>query len=168
MGYPHSLYGAGRGVKNVRNINDHKEIRRYAARGRAGFSMLEVMACLVVLTVAVTIFVGAVAQNVRLEAMNAETNVALHAASSVIEDIHTMTYAEVAIGTVPETFKAEGAANDGRTLRLQTSANSPEVGRVTIIENGSRTKKTVEASVTWRSATGADRTILLMTEVTNY
>ena len=168
MGCPHCLYGALCGVKNVHNRLSIKGLRTRRARGSAGFSLLEVMVCLVILTVAVTVFVAAVAQNVRLEAMNAETNVALQAASSVIEDIHTMTYAEVVTGTVPETFEAEGATNDGRTLRLIDSMNSTQVGHVTITENGLQTKKTVEASVTWRCATGEDRTIRLMAELTNY
>ena len=168
MGCPYCLYGALYGVKNVRNALKMNGLRANRARRSAGFSLIEVMLCLVILTVAVTVFVASVAQNVRLEAMNAETNVALQAASSVIEDIHTMTYAEVVAGTVPETFEAEGATSDGQTLRLTNSANSTEVGHVTITENGVRTKKTVEVAVTWRCATGENRTIRLMAETTNY
>ena len=134
----------------------------------AGFSLLEVMICLIVVTVAITIFVAVIAQNVRLEAMNAETNVAMRAATSVIEDVHTLTYAQVGSAEIPATFVAEGATSDGQTLRLINSAASTQVGHVTITENGPQTKKTVEATVTWRCATGEDRTIMLMTEVTNY
>lgn len=134
----------------------------------SGFSLLEVMVCMVILTVAITIFIGSVAQNVRLEAMNAETNVALHAASSIIENVHTMTYAEVTSVTLPATFAAEGATTDGRTLQLITSTGSTVVGHVSILENAPQTKKTVEVLVTWRCATGQDRSIMLMTELTNY
>ncbi len=152
----------------MRNVLANHELWQMPVRRSAGFTLLEVMVSIVILTVAATIFLAAIAQNVRLEAMNAETNVALHAAAGIVEDVHTMTYAEVAVGAVPATFVAEGETKDGRTLRLTNSAGSLQVGNVQITENGLHTKKAVEARVTWRSATGEDRSVLLMTEVTNY
>jgi prepilin-type N-terminal cleavage/methylation domain-containing protein len=152
----------------VRNIKSRNELGIEMGTRSAGFSLIEVMICLVVLTVAVTIFVTAIAQNVRLEAMNAETNVALRAAKGVVENVHTLTYAQVTTAEIPATFTAEGATNDGRTMKLIDASGSTQVGSVTITENGPRTKKTVEATVTWRCATGGIREVMLMTEVTNY
>ncbi len=152
----------------MRNGLFTNELGTEARSARSGFTLLEVMICLVILTVAITVFVTAVAQNVRLEAMNAETNVALRAAQAVIENVHTLTYAQVSDADVPASFVAEGATNDGRTLRLIDETGSTQVGHVIITENGPRTQKTVEATVTWRCATGGTRTIMLMTEVTNY
>jgi hypothetical protein len=94
--------------------------------------------------------------------------VALHAANQVIETVHTLTYAEVNATSIPATFVAEGRTTDGATLRLTSSSSSAQVGRVAITENPTGTKKTIEVSVTWRGATGSDRTLMLMTEVTNY
>jgi len=134
----------------------------------AGFSMIEVMIALVVLTVAVAIFMETTAQNVRLEAMNEETNVAVSAASVVIETVRSLSYAQVSSPTVPPTFVAQGLGNDGRTVMLTTSAGSTQVGTATVSENAQHTKKTVEVTVTWRGASGGDRSVLLMTEVVNY
>ena len=144
--------------------------RRVLARSRrsAGFSLLEVMVCLVILAIAIPAFLGAIAKNVQLEAMNAETNVALGAASAIVETVHGLTYAEVAYGAIPQTFEASGLTNNGRTLRLTNSAGSTQVGQVLITENVEQTCKTVQVGTVWRSITGSDRRIVLMTEVTSY
>ena len=134
----------------------------------AGFSLLEVMVCLVILAVAIPAFLGAIAKNVQLEAMNSETNVALGAANAIVESVQGLTYAEVAYGSVPQTFEASGLTNDGRTLQLTTSAGSTQVGQVVITENLAGTSKTVQVRATWRSITGSDRNIMLMTEVSSY
>jgi prepilin-type N-terminal cleavage/methylation domain-containing protein len=138
-------------------------------RRDAGFSLIEVMIAMVVLTVAIAIFMETIAQNVRLEAMNAETNVAVSAANSFIEEkVHPLSYAQVISTSFPQTFVAQGLGNDGGTLRLMTSGGSLQVGTATMSENPQHTKKTVEVTVTWRSATGSNRALLLMTEIVNY
>jgi prepilin-type N-terminal cleavage/methylation domain-containing protein len=152
----------------MRKTIDDSGLWQSGGNHQAGFSLLEVMICMVILTVAISMFAAVIAQNVRLEAMNAETNVALSAAQSVIEDVHTMTYAEISSATVPATFVAQGAANDGQTMLLTSASGSTQVGSVSVTEDAGQTKKTVEVTVTWRSATGGTRSLFLMTEATNY
>ena len=137
-------------------------------RRSAGFTLLEVMVCLVILAIAIPAFLGAIAKNVQLEAMNAETNVALSAASAIVETVHGLTYAEVAYGPIPQAFEASGLTNDGRALQLTDAAGSTQVGQVIITEDAEATCKTVQVRTVWRSITGSDRSIMLMTEVTSY
>ena len=152
----------------MRNTNADKMLWLTSGSRSPGFSLLEVMVCMVILTVGLSMFMAAVAQNVRLEAMNAETNIALSAAQSIIEDVHTMTYAEITSATLPATFPAQGATNDGQTLQLINATGSTQVGAVTVTEDGTQMKKTVNVTVSWRSATGGTRTLTLMAEATNY
>ena len=150
-------------------------LRMWQIRGRerpyadhAGFALLEVMAALFVLTVAVTAFLAAIVQNVRLEEMNAESVTAMNAANKLIETIKTMEFADITVAGVPATFTAEMTGNDGKTVRLTDASGSNQVGHVTI-QNGADPKvRTVLVEVTWRSITGSERTIRLMTEVTDY
>ena len=135
-------------------------------RRDAAFSLLELMIAMAVLTVAVAIFMETTAQGVRLEAMNAETNLAVSAANDIIEQVHTLNYAQVQVGSTP--FDAQGLGNDGSMVQLTTSAGSTQVGTATVNENPEHTKKTVEVKVTWRGASGSDRSLLLMTEIVNY
>ncbi|HUW58112.1 MAG TPA: type II secretion system protein [Planctomycetota bacterium] len=132
------------------------------------FTLLEVMVCAAVLVIAITVFLMAIAQNVQLEAMNAETNIALNAANSVIETVRGLTYAEVTAANIPPTFEASGLGNDGRTIRLINAAGSTQVGQAAISENPAGTSRTVQVRVTWRCATGEMRRTTLMTEVTSY
>ena len=134
----------------------------------SGFSLLEVMVCAAVLVVAITVFLMAIAQNVQLEAMNAETNIAINAASSVIETVRGLTYAEVTSDNVPPTFEASGLGNDGRLIQLSNTAGSTQVGQAVITENLLGTSRTVHVRVGWRCATGEMRWMTLMTEVTSY
>ena len=134
----------------------------------AAFTLLEVMVCLVIIAIGITAFLTAITQNVQLEAMNSETKIAINAAQAVIETARTMTYAELSEAAVGETFVATGLTNDGQTLRLTSSEGSDQVGSVTITENPAQTTKTVQVAVVWRSITGGDRRIMLMTEVTSY
>ena len=136
-------------------------------RGR-GFALLEVMACVAVLAIAIAMFLAAIAQNVQLEEMNSETNIALHAADEIVEGVHSLTYGEVGYAVISPTFEATGVGNDNRTIRLTNSAGSTQVGQVTITENAEGTTRTVHVRVLWRSVTGGERSIALMTEVTNY
>jgi len=138
------------------------------ARRNAGYSLLEIMVCLVIIALAITAFVAAITKNVQLEAMNSETNVAVNTAKAIVESVRGMTYAELTEGAVPSTFEATGLTNDGHTLRLMDSNGSTQVGHVTITENPQCTCKTAQVDVIWRSITGSDRRIMLMTEVTNY
>ncbi|KPJ53699.1 MAG: hypothetical protein AMS16_05160 [Planctomycetes bacterium DG_58] len=133
-----------------------------------GFALLEVMACAAVLTIALVMFLAAIAQNAQLEEMNSETNIALHAAGEVIERVHSLTYGEVGYAAISPTFEATGEGIDGGTIRLTNSAASTQVGQVTITEDVLGTTKTVLVRVLWRSVTGGDRSMTLMTEVTNY
>lgn len=133
-----------------------------------GFALLEVMVCAVVLTVAIAMFLATIAQNVQLEEMNSETNIALHAAGQVVEEVHSLTYAEVGYGAISQTFEASGLGNDNRTIRLMNSAGSTQVGQVTITEDAEGMTRTVHVRVLWRSVTGSDRSMALMTEVTDY
>lgn len=134
----------------------------------AGFSLLEVMICMVVLTVAISIFLASIAKNVQLEAMNSETNIALNAASDVIETARSLDYGEVNHARIPATFEASGLGNDGHTVTLINTATSTQVGQVTITEDVGQTTKTVHVRVLWRSITGSERSVVLMTEVTSY
>ena len=133
-----------------------------------GFTLLEVMLCLAILAIAIPAFLAAVVQNVTLEQMNSELNIAVNAACGVIEDVHTLGYSEVLSANLPPTFEATGLTSDGHTVKLTSRANSTQVGRVTITENATRMVKTVQVAITWRGITGGDRTIQLVTEVTNY
>ena len=133
---------------------------------RKGFTLLEVMVCLVIMSIAIPAFLGAIVQNVQLEAMNAETNIALASAQRVVEDIRGMGYDEITVTSLPLTFEATGLTNDGKTLKLTNSLNSTQVG-VTFIQSLVN-RKVVLVLVRWRSATGEDREIRLMTEVVNY
>ena len=139
-----------------------------SGRPRRGFTLLEVMICLAILAIAIPVFLGAIAQNVQLEAMSNETNIALNAALTVIEDVHVLGYSQVDFTNLPQTFEATGLGNDNRTVKLTNSASSNQVGRVIIVENAQSTSKTVEVDITWRSITGSDRSMALMMEVTNY
>ena len=136
--------------------------------GKDGFTLLEVMVCLAIISIALTAFLTAITQNVQLESMNAETNVAVNAAGSLVETVQTMSFAELVDGAVASSFEASGLTSEGHTLFLTDSSGSRQVGHVTINTNPEGTRKTVEVAVTWRSATGSDRTIRLMTEVTDY
>ena len=136
--------------------------------GRRGFALLEVMACAAVLAVAFVMFLSAIVRNAQLEEMNSETNIALHAAGEVIERAQALTYGQVGYVVISPTFEATGQGNDGRTIRLTNSAGSTQVGQVTITENAEGTSKTVHVRVRWRSVTGGNRSMALMTEVTNY
>ncbi len=154
-----------------RNLLFGQELRlqRFGRRAECrGSALLEVMACMVVLVIAIAAFLAATAQNIQLEAMNSETNIALNAAASVIEEVRGLDYADVNDVTIPPTFTADGVGTDGITMRLSNSAGSNQVGRVAITQNGEGTCKTVHVTVTWRSATGSDRSLALMTEVTDY
>ena len=136
--------------------------------GERGFSLLEVIVCLAVLAIAIPAFLGAIVQNVQLEAMNNEMNIAVNTATGIIEEVHTLGYAEVNGTNLPATFEATGLGNDARTVKLTNSAGSTQVGRVIITENAAKTAKTVQVQVTWRGVTGGDMTIELLMEVTNY
>jgi len=146
----------------------HDAQRRPEPVGSAGFSLLEIMVCLVIIVVGITAFLMAVTQNVQLESMNSETKVAINTAQAVVETARTMTYAELTQTALGSTFTATGLTNDGRTLRLTDSIGSDEVGHVTVTENPGGTCKTVQVEVIWRSITGSDRRLMLMTEVTSY
>ncbi len=152
------------------NMSHTKELKppRAGLRARRGFTLLEVMICLVILAIAIPAFLGTIVQNVQLEAMNNETNIALNAALTVIEDVHVLGYSQVDFANLPQTFEATGLSNDGRTVKLTNSANSIQVGRVIIVENAQSTSKTVQVDVIWRGITGSDRSMTLMMEVTNY
>lgn len=139
---------------------------RDPVRRSAGFTLLEVMVCLAVLAIAIPAFLAAIAQNVQLEQMNSETNIALAAANRVIEDVHALGFEQVDYFSVPQDFEATGLGNDGRTVKLTSGAGSTRVG--TVLITPSTNTKTVLVTVTWRSITGSDRSIRLMTEVTSY
>jgi len=126
------------------------------------------MVCLAIIAVAVTAFLTAITQNVQLEAMNSETNVAVNAAGAMIETVQTLTYAELVDGGVSTSFEASGLTSNGGTLFLTDVSGSRQVGHVTITENPQQTRKTVEVAVRWRSITGGEREIRLMTEMTDY
>ena len=136
--------------------------------GKRGFTLLEVMVCLAIISVALTAFLTAITQNIQLESMNSETNVAVNAAGSLIETLQAMSYGELNEGAIETSFEAAGLTSDGHTLHLVDEDGSREVGHVTITENAQQTRKTVEVEVRWRSATGSERRIRLMTEMTNY
>jgi len=144
--------------------NDAKKL----PSGSGGFSLLELLACMAVLAVAIGMFLAAISENVQLEAMNSETNIALNAAIDVIESVRSMTYGQINSTTVPPTFEASGLASDGRTIRLTASSGSTLVGQAAVTENAEQTSKTVHVRVLWRSITGSDRSVALMTEVTSY
>ena len=153
-----------------RNWLAGKELRNTQGglRRRSGFSLLEVMVCLVILAIAIPAFLGAVAKNVQLEAMNNETHIALNSITRVIEDLYMLGYSQVDFDNLPQTFEATGLGNDGRLVKLTDSAASTQVGRVTITENAQNTEKVVQVSITWRSITGSDRSMSLVAEVTDY
>ena len=135
---------------------------------RSGFSLLEVMVCLVILSIAIPAFLGAVAQNVQLEAMNNESHIALNAINRVIEDVYMLGYSQVTFDNLPQTFEATGLGNDGRQVKLINSATSTQVGQVTITENAQHSEKVIQVTITWRSITGGDRSMSLIAEVTDY
>jgi prepilin-type N-terminal cleavage/methylation domain-containing protein len=141
-------------------------IQRQSGAPERGFSLLEVMICLVIIAVAATTFLATLTRNVQLEAMNAETNIAVNAARGVIELAQGLSYAEVS--TISPTFEASGLTTDGHTRQLTDADGSTAVGHVTVTEVVGGNRKIVEVEVIWRSATGRDRSIMLMTEVTNY
>ena len=144
-------------------------IRARGSRARrGGFTLIEIMLALVVLTVAVTAFLGASVQNVQLEQMNAETVTALNAASEIIESIKSLSFGDVAAGGIPETFEAEMTGNDGKVIHLSDSEGSQQVGHVTVSTTSDPKVLQVEVLVTWRSIGGDDRSIRIMTEVTDY
>ena len=151
-----------------RNFVDHGSEKGGYVRAEAAFSLLEVMVCMVVIIVAITVFLAVLAQNVQLEAMNGETNIALSAAEEVIEHARTLSYGDVGYTLIPATFGASDLTNDGHTLTLTNLAGSTQVGQVTITENAGGTCKTVTARVVWRGATGREHWVMLMMEVTNY
>lgn len=124
--------------------------------------------CLAVLAVAIPAFLVAIAQNVQLEAMNNELNIAVNTATSTIEDVHVLGYAEVNTTNLPATFEATGLGSDGKMMRLTNAAGSTQVGRLIITENVAKTSKTVQVDVVWRGVTGEERSLELITEVTNY
>lgn len=124
--------------------------------------------CLAILAIAIPAFLAAITQNVMLEQMNKEQNIAVTAASGIIEQVNTLGYAEVTATNLPATFEATGMANDGYPLKLSNTANLTQVGQVTITEDAAHMVKTVQVIVTWRGSTGGDRTLELVTVVTNY
>ena len=146
------------------------QIRGVPRRGPGddAFTLLEVMAALVVLTVAITAFLAAIAQNVQLEAMNAETVTALNCATKTVETIKNMDFADVKSGSISPTFTAEMIGNDGKTIKLTDTAGSEDVGKVTILGTSDPKATVVLVEVTWRSVTGSERFLRLMTEVTDY
>jgi prepilin-type N-terminal cleavage/methylation domain-containing protein len=144
---------------------------RRAARARtvrSGFSLLEVMICLVILAIALPAFLGAIVQNVQIEAMDNELNIAVNSVTGVIENVHILGYSEVNTTNLPQTFEAAGLGADGQTVKLINSAGSTQVGRVVITENVQGTVRTVQVQVSWRGATGGDRTIQAVAEVNTY
>gem|GEM_PF-3581626 len=136
--------------------------------GSRGFSLLEVMVCLAILAIAIPAFLAAIAQNVQLEEMNNELNIAVNAASGILETVQTLGYTQVDYVNLPQHFEATGLGNDGRTVKLTNAAGSTQVGRVIISENAEGTVKIVEVELVWRGITGEERSMRLMTEVTNY
>ena len=133
-----------------------------------GFSLLEVMVCLVILAIAIPAFLAAITQNIQLEEMNSELNIAVNSATAVIEQVHTLGYAEVNFTNLPQTFEATGLGDDGRTVKLTNSAGSTVVGHVVISENTDRTVKTVQVQVVWRGITGGERTMMLLAQSTSF
>jgi prepilin-type N-terminal cleavage/methylation domain-containing protein len=143
--------------------------KRFLSRARcAGFSLLEVMVCLVILSIAVPIFLAGIAQNVQLEQMNTETNIALNTANKVVESVHTWGYVNVVYAYIPQHFEASGLGTDGKTVKLTAKGGSTTVGTTTITENAQKNSKSVTVSITWRSITGSNRTVQLITEISKY
>lgn len=141
---------------------------RSPRRVEGAFALLEVMVAVAILAIALLTFLASMANNVELTQMNSETNIALNALIEAKEGISSFTYNQINTDFIEPTFVATGEGRDGRTITLMNSANSNQVGRVTIQENDTGDLKTVELRVTWRSITGSDRTIRLLVECADH
>ena len=131
--------------------------------GRGGFTVVEVMVAMAVLSVEALSLLTLLISCQGLESVSHETALAVNAGRRVIEEIRQMAYADIHLGHVTPYFDvSQGDAT------LTPAENEHQCGRVEISEDAGAGTKEIVVTVSWRSTTGGDRRIQLACEVSDH
>jgi Tfp pilus assembly protein PilE len=121
---------------------------RRGRKTRGGFTLVELTVIVAVSSVALVATAGAVTQGARLAQTASETRAAVRSSQSLMEQIRTTQYANIAT-----TF-------DGRTFQMSSLGGGDSTGTcavaVTAVDTGSASWPALQVTITatWRGASG--------------
>jgi Tfp pilus assembly protein PilV len=139
---------------------------RMRGRHRRSLTLLELLIAISVLVVILLAFASALFQGAALDALSVERTAAMNQALCTLEDVTAEPWASL-LARNGETFDVNmhtGAA----TYPLPPGGALAKPGSVVVVDLANANLRRVEVTVTWRSRTGGDVTVSLVTLVSSH